>query len=101
MKEKEKVGNFPIDIFPKEIKDILIEVEKTMNHPVDITGSTLINLFGGLVGNKVKLKMMAGWESPAIFWTAIVGATGAAKSHPVSFIMSALDRIDRQYFNEY
>lgn len=96
-----EVGDFPIDIFPKQIIDVLKKVELTMNHPVDITGSTLLNLFGGLIGNKIKFKMMSGWEAPGIIWTAIVGASGAAKSHPVSFIMAALDKIDDQYYKDY
>jgi len=96
-----KLDDFPINIFPDDIVTILTQAELTMNHPIDITGSTLLNLCGGLIGNKIKLKMMAGWEAPAIFWTAIVGASGAAKSHPVSFIMEAIDRIDKEYYNDY
>ena len=97
----ETVGYFPIDIFPEKLSDILLEAQRTMNHPVDLTGSTLINIYGGLIGNKVKLRMMPGWDAPCIFWTAIVGASGAAKSHPVSFIMKAIDDIDKDYYSEY
>lgn len=95
------IGNFPVSIFPDDVIRILKLVETSMNHPIDITGSTLINVFGGMIGNKIKLKMMPGWEAPAIFWTAVVGASGAAKSHPVSFIMDALDQIDKRAYKDY
>jgi hypothetical protein len=93
--EISKVSLFPIDVFPKFIQDYIIELNRTLNFHPDFTASAAMYAFATVNGNKFKLKVKKGWQSPTIFWFACVGYPGAIKTHPVKTMIDPLYRIDK------
>ena len=86
---------FPVDIFPSPFKELIIETNKALNYPVDYTGTAILTAVSTAIGKSAKLMVKVGWfEFPALY-AALVGHSGAAKSHPIDMCFQVFREIDR------
>lgn len=102
---------FPIDAFPQLFKELTLELDKSLNYPIDYTASAILVATSAVMGTSVKVNVRPLWSEFASLYCCIVGKAGANKSHPISTIFDPLRRIDsinhkvfetqRKKFNEY
>jgi hypothetical protein len=94
-------SDFPIEVFPNTWQKYITESYEYLNYNKDFTSCAMLSAFASCVGNSAKIKVKNGWQSPPIFWFAVVGAKGTMKTHPVSQAIKPLDKIDKENFDVY
>lgn len=93
--------DFPIEIFPEEVQDLVKLLDYVLNFNKGFTSCALLSALSTLSGNSCIVDAAGYWSTPATFWFAIVSNPGAMKSHPVNFILKPLDEIDKREFEIY
>lgn len=86
--------NFPIDVFPEQIQDYILELNRTLNFHIDFSAAAAMFTIATVNGNKFKLRVKNGWDAQTIFWFACVGYPGTIKTHPVKTFIKPLSNID-------
>ena len=102
---------FPLDIYPDNIKNYLLECNRTLNSSIDYMGCSMLWLMSIIIGNTVKCEVKKGWIESVNIWLAIVGKAGVGKSHNLDIITYPLNFLNNleikkyakncQRFNEY
>ncbi len=93
--------DFPIDIFPKEIQDYLLQCNSTLNTSVEYMGNTLVWLLSTVIGNTIKVKVKNGWEESGIVWISLVGETGIGKSPSIKIVRFPISNLNEERAEEY
>ena len=97
--------DFPIDIFPRKIRHIIIELHEGQGFPVDYTASSMLMAIAVAIGNTHLVQVKRNWTESAILYMALIGRPGANKSHPLSFAMQPFIEHDyrenQNYITEY
>jgi hypothetical protein len=94
---------FPIDVFPDYFRDLILKLNETLNYHIDFTSVALLFTLATATGNKVKLRVKNGWETPLIFWFAALGEPGTIKSHPINTMLKPLklsDKLRKQVYDK-
>jgi hypothetical protein len=93
--------NFPIDIFPQDIQDYMIECNKTLDSSIDYMGCSMLWLLSVIVGNSIQIEVKRGWYETCNVWIAIVGKAGLGKTPSISNIIYPLQKINSKRIKEY
>lgn len=88
-------NQFPIDVFPKIFKDLIIDLNKSLNFPTDYTGTAILTAIATVVGTSVKIRVKNNWFEYASLYSCIIGNAGANKTHPVNTIFAPLKEFDK------
>lgn len=102
-KETEEVrrNSFPIDAFPDQIQQIILDTNESLHFPTDFIGSSLLYAGGLAIGNTHVIKAKNTWHESAVLFLSIVGKPGSNKSHPVSFALQPFFDRDKRTFKDY
>ncbi len=92
---------FPIDIFPKDLQEIIISANNSLKFPIVFFASSILFSASISIGNRLKIKVKNGWYENALVYIAIVGRAGTNKSHPLSFALKPLFDIDKNFYKIY
>jgi uncharacterized cupredoxin-like copper-binding protein len=98
---KAKENNFPVEVFPPVIRNIIKATHQNLNYPVDFTGASILYAASVAIGNTVKIEVKKTFQETAVLYLAIVARAGANKSHPLSFAMQPLMDHDEKTYLEY
>jgi hypothetical protein len=71
---------FPIEIFPNEIQNYIIESSKTLGMSIDYMGSAFLWMLSVIIGNSKVIEVKSGWIEIANLWIAVVGKPGIGKT---------------------
>jgi hypothetical protein len=82
--------DFPIDIFPKDIQEYLLECNDKLNTNIDYMGCSLLWAISVIVGNSIKLKAKNGWIESPVLWMTLVGGAGVGKTPSIDTIVNPL-----------
>ena len=93
--------NFPIDIFPQDIQEYMIECNKTLDSSIDYMGCSMLWLLSVIVGNSIQIEVKRGWYETCNVWIAIVGKAGLGKTPSISNIIYPLQKINSKRIKEY
>lgn len=95
---------FPMHIFPKKIQDIIMELQRTNQFPVDYSCGAILSSISTAIGNTIRIKVKNGFIEPALLNMALVGPPGVNKSAPISFFLRPLyledDIINKKYLED-
>lgn len=94
-------GTFPLSAFPKQLQEYIRTARDTLNFPEPFTASVMLLAVAVAIGNTRILKVKEGWMVKPILFLALVGEAGANKSHPISFVLRPLDRINNEHIEAY
>jgi hypothetical protein len=86
---------FPTDAFPKLFKDLVIDLNKSLNFPIDYTGTAILTAVATTVGTSVKIRVKDNWFEYASLYSCIIGNAGANKTHPVNTIFAPIKGLDK------
>jgi hypothetical protein len=98
LKPKPKV-HFPIDFFPEQIQNIVNELNKKLNFPIDFAACSMLYAASVAIGNTCKLRYL--WDEKPNLFMILVGKPGTNKSHPVEFAIKPILERDAILFKEY
>lgn len=97
----EKQLEFPMDIYPPSLRQIIEDTHRDLNFPVNYIAASLLLAVSVAVGNSCVLKVCDGWRVKPILYMTLVGSPGSVKTHPVSFALTPFRRSDDYTLGKY
>jgi hypothetical protein len=94
-------NQFPIDVFPKLFKDLIIDLNKSLNFPIDYTGTAILTAVATVVGTSVKIRVKNNWFEYASLYSCIIGNAGSNKTHPVNTIFAPIKEFDKSNHDNF
>lgn len=98
--DKTKI-DFPIDIFPVEIQNYMIQCNKTLDSSIDYMGCALLWAKSVIIGNTFKVQVKSGWIESVNIWIAIVGKAGLGKTPSINNIIFPLNKLNNREIKKY
>lgn len=92
---------FPVEVFPKEIQDIISDTHKCLNFTVDHIAACLLFVASIAVGNSVIVEIKNEWMDKAILYVALVGKPGTNKTAPLKYALKPLFDRDKAELKKY
>ena len=89
--------SFPLEIFPKAIRDIIETLEEYENYNVDFTAASFLTVFAAAMGNTWSVRFMTGWVSRPIIYMVLVGSPSCGKTPPLQQAVAPLLKLDGKY----
>ncbi|WP_290209843.1 DUF3987 domain-containing protein [Bacteroides acidifaciens] len=89
--------SFPLEIFPKAIRDIIEALEEYENYNVDFTSGSFLTVFAAAMGNTWSVRFMTGWISRPIIYMVLVGSPSCGKTPPLQQAVAPLLKLDGEY----
>lgn len=96
MDTEKKYREFPINILPPLLKNIITETHKALNFPVSYIGMSLLTAIATAIGDTCWLKVKTEWMERPLLYVALLGNPGSVKSHPMKFAMKPILERDIQ-----
>ena len=93
--------SFPLEIFPKAIRDIIEALEEYENYNVDFTSASFLTVFAAAMGNTWSVRFMTGWVSRPIIYMVLVGSPSCGKTPPLQQAVAPLLKLDGEYDMTY
>lgn len=89
--------SFPLEIFPKAIRDIIEAIEEYENYNVDFSSASFLTVFAAAMGNTWSVRFMTGWVSRPIIYVVLVGSPSCGKTPPLQQAVTPLLKLDGEY----
>lgn len=89
--------SFPLEIFPKAIRDIIEALEEYENYNIDFTSASFLTVFAAAMGNTWSVRFMTGWVSRPIIYMVLVGSPSCGKTPPLQQAIAPLLKLDGEY----
>lgn len=89
--------SFPLEIFPKAIRDIIEALEEYENYNIDFTAASFLTVFAAAMGNTWSVRFMTGWISRPIIYMVLVGSPSCGKTPPLQQAVAPLLKLDGEY----
>lgn len=89
--------SFPLEIFPKAIRDIIEALEEYENYNIDFTSASFLTVFAAAMGNTWSVRFMTGWVSRPIIYMVLVGSPSCGKTPPLQQAVAPLLKLDGEY----
>ena len=89
--------SFPLEIFPKAIRDIIEALEEYENYNVDFSSASFLTVFAAAMGNTWSVRFMTGWVSRPIIYMVLVGSPSCGKTPPLQQAVAPLLKLDGEY----
>jgi len=80
---------FPIEVFPKQLRDCIHEFQHSTQLPLDYYGLAALCVASGLIGNRYAAESDEGFAPPPCIYGAMVGAASIGKT-PVAKTMNGI-----------
>ena len=64
---KAKENNFPVEVFPPVIRNIIKATHQNLNYPVDFTGASILYAASVAIGNTVKIEVKRPFRKPLCY----------------------------------
>lgn len=94
-------NTFPVEVFPKQIQDIILDLNRYMKFPIDFSGVSILYTTSLSVGNTHKAKINNGWAESCVIYACLVGRAGTNKSHPLSFAIKPVMEKDKESYQTF
>jgi hypothetical protein len=85
---------FPIEVFPIEIQEYIIQSSTTLGMSVDYMGCSFLWMLSVIIGNSMVIEVKPGWIETATLWIAVVGKPGIGKTPSINQMIFPLKEIN-------
>ena len=92
---------FPLEIFPKELQEIIFMYSSILNISTEYSAVTILFAIASAMGNSYHLKVKNGWTELPTLFIAIVGKPGINKSAPISIFTKPLETVNKIFFDKF
>jgi hypothetical protein len=92
---------FPINAFPLLFRELIVDLNTSLNYPIDYTGTAILSAVATVVGTSAKVQVKNNWFEFGSLFCCIIGDAGANKTHPINTIFKPIKEIDKKNHNEY
>lgn len=101
MEDTANKNEFPIEVFSEFFRTLILELNKSLNYPIDYSSVALLSAISVAMGTSVKFKVKSQWYEYASLYCCLIGNAGANKTHPISTLFEPLKNIDSIYHEVY
>lgn len=92
---------FPVEVFPKKVREIVLETHKHQNFPIDYIAPCLLFVAALSCGNAAVVEMQMGWKEKPLLYLAIVGGRGTNKTSCFDFALAPIREKDDEQYERY
>lgn len=92
---------FPIEFFPKEITDFILDEEDSLNSDRNYLSASILSALSLAIGNSFQLEIKPTYVVKANLYIAIVGLSGTGKSHPMKKAYTPLNERQIEYMETH
>ncbi len=92
---------FPVEALPEPLRSFVTRASSAMGCDEAFVALPLLAGLASAIGNARTIRLKAGWEEPAILWTAIVGESGTMKTPAMHAALEPLHEAQRRAFAEH
>lgn len=100
-REQKEVNPFPIDAFPKRVRDIMCCFQDCDGYPIEYYFTNTLVVTASLLGVAYKARYRRGHEHYPILYAALVGNSSAGKGRSMRGVMSAVFKIEKKFKDDY
>lgn len=86
---------FPVDAFPLLFRDVINDLSRSLNFPVDYTATAILTAVATIVGTTVKVRVKNNWFEYASIFSCLIGNAGTYKTHPINCIFKPIRDCDK------
>lgn len=113
MKTKEIISNIciemesintnvvPLDVFPCEIQEIVLDLYKYENYNIEYTIGSMISASAVAIGNSHAIRIRPEWDSSPSLYLILVGRPGLGKTPPIDFAFKPIRNNDELELKSY
>lgn len=94
-------SEFPLDVFPEVVQDIIIDLNKSQGLPVDFVAGAMLFAISTAIGNTHISYLKRDTTATATIYMALVGKAGSGKSYPLDWVLKPIRNRDRAYYKTY
>ena len=95
------VNKFPLEIFPKELQDIIKDLKENNNFAEEFTALSMLYAVGLAVGNTMHVQAKKTWNVNTALWLLFVARSGLGKSPPMKVILAPFYDVDSKLNSEF
>lgn len=92
---------FPIDVFPVEIIEVINEAKDKLKYPIEFISSAILGASSVSIGATREVQVAKGWQMNCVLYILIVGAPGVCKTHPINFALKPIKDVDSKMYKSY
>ena len=92
---------FPVEVFPKQVQEIIRETNLHQNFPIDYIAPCLLFVACLACGNSVVVELQKGWQEKPLMYLAIVGGRGTNKTNCFDFALAPIRARDNEEYDNY
>ena len=92
---------FPLEIYPDNIKNYLLECNRTLNSSIDYMGCAFLWVLSVIIGNSIKVQVKTGWIESVNMWLALVGKPGVGKTPNIENVIFPLHKANSLEIKNY
>jgi len=93
--------NFPIQVFPQAVRDIITAWHHGIGYPLDFGCAGVLSAVSAAIGNSCKGMFNGAYEVLTILYVVLVANPGINKSQSLGTAYKPLDNIDAKLYEEY
>ncbi len=94
MEENTNQNNFPIDVFPTIFRELILNLNSSLNFPIDYSGTAILTAVSSAIGTTLKVKVKSSWYEYTSIYCCLIGNAGANKTHPINTVFNVLKTFD-------
>lgn len=92
---------FPIDIFPIDIQNYLLECNSKLDSSIEYMGCSMLWLISVCIGNSIDIEVKKGWNENLSVWVSVVGKAGLGKTPSISNVVFPLTKINAKEIKHF
>ena len=94
---KKEIAKFPVEVFPEPVKDLILELHKRMDAPIEYIACTFLIVASILMDGHYAINVNPGtnWIEHPILWLAIIGDPSQRKTPCLNIGKEILNEYDR------
>ncbi len=96
-----KVPHFPVEVFPGDFRNFVVDVARTMSCPTDFPGVFGLAVMSGGIGTARAVEIKENWTELPILFTGVVAPPASKKSPAFSLAMKPIFEIQHQLKKVY
>jgi len=92
---------FPIEVFPKELQEVITALHETSGIPLDFYAGSMLSIFSSVMGNSYHVTDLNGYEQIGSLFLCIVGNSSIGKSPAFKACLRPLYKLEIKFKEEF
>lgn len=105
LKDGEKLSEsktkFPIEVFPKDVQDIIIDLNTKGKYPIDYIAGSMLSAISTAIGNTHICRFDNDKIDNAMLWICLIGDSGTNKTRSISKIFEPIAKRDFENYKAF